>query len=98
MDILGKEPRDELGRRGCTTIDPRDTAIVITVAIDTAAVGGHGHGRSQHPPPRCHQLLPAALRLLLPSVCANDDGDTKYENEGDKNDDNGRGRRFVGGA
>jgi hypothetical protein len=49
--ILGKEPRDESRGRGGATIDPRGTAIVVAVAIDTTAVAGIGKGvRIVHPP------------------------------------------------
>ena len=51
MDILDKEPCHESGGQGGATIDPRETAIVVAVAIDTAAVVGISKGvRIVHPP------------------------------------------------
>ncbi len=76
--ILGKEPCNESGGRGGETINPRGNAVVVAVAINTAAVAGIGKGvRIVHPPAAIDRRPPlAALSLLLPSVCARDeDGD-----------------------
>ena len=99
MDILGKEePCDESGGRGGATIDPRETTIVVAVAIDTAAVAGISKGvRIVHPPAAIDCRPPpsssSSRRYARATMVT-----TKYENKEDDDDDDDNGRRRFGGG